>query len=150
MPAATPYRDTPVLDAGDRLPWLGQFEFRFCEGAIDPRPYAEGEARSPRSIVWLSQRPQRQLDLLGLAALSDVFFVRIIQVRGMRGPMGTVTLTTYFHCTQEELDDLGSSPVLGVADAQIFRRNFHDQRCQLWSADGRLLASGVQMAWYKE
>jgi hypothetical protein len=28
--------------------------------------------------------------------------------------------------------------------------NFFDQHMELWSRDGHLLATGVQVAWYKE
>ncbi len=64
--------------------------------------------------------------------------------------MGTVSITTYFHATGEELDRKGSAPLLGIADAKRFNANFHDQSMELWGAGGKLLANGVQTVWYKE
>jgi hypothetical protein len=61
-----------------------------------------------------------------------------------------VTLTTYFHAAQAVLDANGAAPVLGVADARIFHDNFHDQDISLWTAGGVLLATGVQVAWFRE
>jgi len=92
----------------------------------------------------------RALDHLSLAALADVFFMRVFQVRGTIVPAGTVTMTVHFHASAQELAAQGSAPVLGVADAQTFTRNFGDQLAQLWSQDGRLLATSTQLAWFKE
>jgi hypothetical protein len=61
-----------------------------------------------------------------------------------------VTLTTYFHASGEVLAANGAAPILGVADAKIFHDNFADQDISLWTADGVLLATGVQVAWYRE
>jgi acyl-CoA thioesterase len=147
----TRWHDTPVLDTRRaKLPWLDRFEFRFVEGAVDPMPHQPNETRSGRSVVWLNHNPQRSLDFVGLAALSDVFFMRIFHVRGHAGPMGSVTLTTYFHASREVLAAVGDNPLLGEADAAVFHRGFHDQTCRLWAADGALLASGTQMVWFKD
>lgn len=126
------------------------FEFRFVDGAISLKPHAQGELRPAQALVWLNHKPSRKLDFVGLATLSDVFFIRIIQVRGHTGPMGTVTLTTYFHAGAEELAALGDEPLLGEANSNLFASSFHDQSCRLWASDGRLLASGTQMVWFKE
>lgn len=150
MPTVPPADDVPALDMGGRLGWLSRYRFRFVEG-----PPAFGEAppetpRSPRSVIWLDDQPSRTLDFLSLAALSDAFIVRIIQVRGRPSPMGTVTLTTYFHASKAVLAANGSAPILGVADAKIFHDNFADQDVSLWAANGTLLATGVQVAWFRE
>jgi hypothetical protein len=61
-----------------------------------------------------------------------------------------VSMTSYFHATPAELAAHGTQHLLGIADAKRFNANFHDQSMELWSADGLLLASGVQTVWYKE
>jgi len=64
--------------------------------------------------------------------------------------MATVSMTTYFHVGAEELARIGAAPVLGEANGDVFHDCFADQTCALWSEDGRLLANGVQVTWYKE
>lgn len=150
MPTVPPPSEVDRLDTQNRLAWLERYSFRYVEGPPRVGEPAPETPRSPRSVIWLQDQPKRPLDYLALAALSDAFIVRIIQVRGRPGPMGTVTLTTYFHAGQATLDALGAAPVLGVADSKIFHDNFHDQDISLWSEDGVLLATGVQVAWFKE
>ena len=72
------------------------------------------------------------------------------QVRGTLVPAGTVTMTVHFHASASDIAAQGDAPVLGVADAQVFTRNFGDQSAQIWSRSGRLLATTTQLTWYKE
>lgn len=150
MPVVPPSSEVARLETGGRLAWLERYAFRYIEGPPRIDEPAPQTPRSPRSVIWLQDQPERALDFLSLAALSDAFIVRIIQVRGQPTPMGTVTLTTYFHTSAEALAANGSTPVLGVADAKIFHDNFADQDISLWTADGVLLATGVQVAWFRE
>jgi hypothetical protein len=39
--------------------------------------------------------------------------------------------------------------VLAVADAKIFRKSYGDQSGELWSPNGRLLATTAQIAFFK-
>jgi hypothetical protein len=149
-PAAPHWSSVAETSIPSDLPWIGQFAFRFVEGPPDLGPRPEGDIRSPRSLVWVSERPASRPDMLALAALSDIFFVRIVQVRGRMVPMGTVTLTTYFHQSAAQLAGLPAAPLLGVADAHLFGGNLADQTCELWSETGELLVSGVQVSWFKE
>ena len=42
------------------------------------------------------------------------------------------------------------APVLGTADARSFERGFHDQSAELWSSEGRLLATSHQLVYYRD
>jgi hypothetical protein len=98
----------------------------------------------------VADSPPRTLDFLSLAALCDVFFVRAFHVRGTLVPAGTVTMTVHFHASTAEIAAQGDAPVLGTVDAHTFTRNFGDQIAQIWSTQGRLLATTTQMTWFKE
>lgn len=150
MPVAPPAAEVAPLEMGARLGWIQRYAFRFVEGAPQFGQPPEEGTRSARTLCWLSDLPERTLDFLSLAALSDAFIVRIIQVRGKPGPMGTITLTTYFHTDGEALAANGARPILGVADANIFNRGFADQEASLWSQDGVLLATSVQASFYRD
>ena len=149
MPDVAPPDALAPMDTSGRLPWLQRYEFRFVRGALQPQAQPFTQARSARSVLWVADAPRRALDHLSLAALCDVFFVRVFQVRGTLVPAGTVTMTVHFHAGADEIAAQGDAPVLGVADAQTFTRNFGDQSAQLWSSRGRLLATSTQLAWFK-
>lgn len=146
-PQATSFNDLP------RMPWPGsgwieRYDLRFAEGP----PFWAGKPEEPtsRSTLWVANDPPRPLDFVGLAALTDIFFGRIIHLRQQMVPFGTVSLTSYFHATQADLDEVGADAILGTADARIFDRGFHDQSAELWSADGRLLSTSHQLVYYRD
>ena len=76
-------------------------------------------------------------------------FGRVFLVRGELVPVGTVSITTYFHAASEELAAEDITRVLAVADARIFHRSYGDQHGELWSPSGRLLATTTQIAYFK-
>lgn len=144
----------PAFENLPRMPWPGsgwieRYDLRFAEGL----PFWVQEAVEPapaRSTLWIANDPPRQMDFVGLAALTDIFFGRIIHVRGQMVPFGTVTLTSFFHVTSPDLGEVGSTPVLGMADARIFDRGYHDQSAELWSKNGRLLSTSHQLVYYRD
>jgi hypothetical protein len=150
MPDAPPASALAPMPTEGRNAWLGLFEFRFAEGEIGFEPRSEDDLADTRSVVWLEDVPPRALDFLSLAALTDIFFVRIFQVRGRMVPAGTVSMTSYFHIDAGELSKIGAGPFLGVASSRIFTQGFHDQSAELWSRDGRLLATTVQTVYFRE
>jgi len=128
--------------------WLRQYEFRTVTG-IAPFNLPEPKTQATSSIAWVSDHPARALDHLSLTSLADTFILRVALARGRLDPMGTVTLTTYFLATAEELAEQGSAPVLGLADANRIDGHFHDQPMQIWSRSGKILATGSQLGWFK-
>ena len=64
-------------------------------------------------------------------------------------PAGTISLTTYFHADQQQLDALGGDYVLASAHANRFSRGHFDQSAEVWSRDGALLATTHQIVYFK-
>ncbi|WP_436062301.1 MULTISPECIES: hypothetical protein [unclassified Phenylobacterium] len=64
-------------------------------------------------------------------------------------PVATVSRSTYFMADEAALVRQGARPVLGVADARVFRHGFNDQSAEIWSDDGVLLAVSHQVVWFK-
>jgi acyl-CoA thioesterase len=123
---------------------------RFTKGAPDWNPRDERDIRSAHSVLWMRDLPARPLDYLSLACMSDAFVIRAFMVRGKFVPVGTVTLTTFFHGNEEAMRAQGDAPLLCTADAHLFADGFADQTAHLWGKDGRLLATSTQIVWYKE
>jgi acyl-CoA thioesterase len=130
--------------------WIQQYEFRFAEGAPNFGPEPRAVPGSPVSQFWIRDVPARPLDFLSLAAMGDAFFARIFHVRGALFPFGTVSLTTYFHVDAAELAQQGTGPILAVADASVFHKSFSDQKGELWSEAGRLLATCYQIGYFRD
>ena len=147
-PSAAPFESLQRLPAPGPG-WIERYDLRFADGSSGWRG-EEAEPASAKSTLWIAADPPRSMDFVGLAALTDIFFGRIIHVRKRMVPFGTVSLTSYFHATETDLAALGSDPVLGTANARIFDRGFHDQSAELWSADGRLLATSHQLVYYRD
>ena len=87
----------------------------------------------------------RKIDVLSLMSMSDAFFARVFHARGELVPFGTVSLTTYFHADATDLAAEDTTRVLAVADAKIFHKSYGDQTGELWSPNGRLLATTTQI-----
>lgn len=146
VPAAA---QTPVLDTAGRAGWRGRYEFRYERGAPIPGAASAEAPASALSHNWVRDEPPRPLDYVSLAAICDTFVVKILQVRGDVPPVATVSLSSYFMADEAALARQGARPLLGVADARVFRHGFNDQSAELWSDDGVLLAVSHQVVWFK-
>ncbi len=151
MPAAPPYSEVQPFDTGNWKGWATQYDFRFVTQnypALGEPPFVP--PRSAHSLVYMRHAVPRPLDFEGLTCMSDAFIVRMLQVRNTFPAMGTVALTTHFHCTADMLAAQGDQALLCSVDSSVFRDNFHDQSAQLWSHDGALLCTTHQIVWYAE
>lgn len=134
--------------------WLNRYDMRLISGPIPAR--WDGGAASPDpalaslSQLWVRDDPARTLDFAALAAMADVFFPRIWLRRAVLVPVGTVSLTVYFHATASQLLETGTGYLLGQARGQAFCNGYFDQAGQLWNAAGHLLATTHQLVYYKE
>jgi acyl-CoA thioesterase len=150
MPQMPPAEALPVFTGFKPGGWTSRYEMRFAEGAPDWSPRDASDVRSARSQLWMRDDPVRPLDYLSLACMSDAFVIRAFMARGKFVPVGTVTLTTFFHANEEAMRAQADHPLLCTADAHLFADGFADQIAHLWGRDGRLLATGTQIVWYKE
>jgi acyl-CoA thioesterase len=148
-PAVPPAQALAPLPTMNRNAFVQQFDFRFVGGPPQFEAAFDGQSKTARSEVWLNNAVPRPWDFVGLATACDLFFGRIYFVQGTVFPIATVSLTAYFHVATVGLAALGDGPLLGVADAQIFEAGFFDQTAQLWSADGRLVATTTQIVNYR-
>ena len=131
----------------DFIVWGPLYDMRFVEGAF-PGEDAPPD-RSSTSTLWTRDSAQRPVDYPALAALCDIFYPRVFLRRGGFVPSGTISLTSYFHADQGQLDALGGDYVLGTAHANRFSGGYFDQGAQLWTRDGALLATSHQIVYFK-
>ncbi|RZL10482.1 MAG: thioesterase family protein [Rubrivivax sp.] len=146
VPPAASLQPSPSLG---RPTWVQRYDMRFVEGDL-PKGFDAQEQAQSGSVLWIRDEPPRPLDFASLAALCDSFFPRIFIRRRALTPIGTVSLTTYFHADEAMLRRQGDRHVLGVARALRFHNGYYDQSAELWSDDGHLLASSHQMVYFRE
>lgn len=149
MPAVPPPGQVALAGGPKRVEWVSRYEMRFIDGGF-PSTWDGEDQGTSRSRLWLRDVPARPLDFASLAALSDVFFPRIWRRRPSPVPIGTVSMTVYFHAGRVQLAQAGDGYLLGQAQAQAFHDGYFDQTAQLWTEDGHLLATTHQVVYYKE
>jgi len=145
-PSAPAPEQLPPTDPG-LVRWTGLYDMRFVEGAMP----GKDAPPSPSSTTtqWVRDKAGRPVDYPALAAMSDIFYPRVFLRRGGFIPSGTISLTTYFHADQHQLDALGDDFVLASAHANRFSRGYFDQSAKLWTREGGLLASTHQIVYFK-
>ena len=152
---AQPPRDMPAAETLPRSPFLGHpvwtqhYDMRFAPGE-SPGPFDAQEQTSSSNRLWVRDDPPRPLDFLSLAAASDCFFPRIFLRRRALAPIGTVSLTVFFHADTDLLAAQREQHMLGTARALNFRNGYFDQSAELWSTSGELLACSHQLVYYRE
>lgn len=149
QPAVPAPADVPPPAGRGRVEWINRYEMRFIEGAF-PAAWDGADHGVSRTQLWVRDNPPRPLDFASLTALSDVFFPRIWRRRASPVPIGTVSMTVYFHADTAQLAATGTGYLLGQAQAQAFRNGYFDQTAQLWNEAGELLATTHQVVYYKE
>jgi acyl-CoA thioesterase len=148
MPEAKPFASVPPYTKV-AAPWVKQYDFRFIEGDPNFAAAAKDGPHSAHSKLWIGDRVPRRIDMLSLVSMSDAFFARVFHARRELVPFGTVTLTTYFHISSDDLAAEDITHVLACADAKIFNRSYQDQSGELWSPSGKLIATTTQMGYFK-
>ncbi|MCG2591211.1 thioesterase family protein [Ramlibacter sp. XY19] len=129
--------------------WLHRYDMRFLTGGI-PREWNGQDVGESLSRLWVRDEPPRPLDFPALAALADVFFPRLWLRRAKLTPLGTVSMTVYFHAGGAQLQATGTGHLLLQARGQGFGGGYFDHAGQLWNEAGELLATTHQVVYYKE
>ena len=135
------------------LPWTQRYDMRSLTGHL-PTVW-DGSVGDTLTQMWVRDVQQRPVDFASLTALADTFFPRVFLRRRTFVPIGTVSMTVYFHADAAELAALGDGLdngdfILGQAKAQCFFNGFFDHSAQLWSDAGQLLATTHQVVYFKE
>jgi acyl-CoA thioesterase len=131
-----------------RVAWLDRYEMRPISGSFPAQWDGGGDHSETR--MWLRDAEPRALDFASLAALSDTFYPRVWLRRAKPVPIGTVSITTYFHTDAAGLEQVGTGYLLGRATGQQFSNGYFDQAAQLWSEAGVLVATSNQIVYFKE
>jgi acyl-CoA thioesterase len=147
IPKVAPAANVPPA-LTPKLEWPKRYDMRPIVGGLSN--VWDGKDGDTLTQVWVRDIQERVVDFVSLTALADTFFPRVFLRRAVFVPIGTVSITVYFHADTEELTAVGAGFVLGQAKAQCLFNGFFDQTAQLWSEAGTLLATTHQVVYYKE
>jgi len=154
MPPVPPPRDVPSQTVNVPIEWINRYELRVVTGKMprhfDGLPRQDAPETASLTQLWMRDAPPRAIDFCSLTAFADVFYPRVCLRRPSRVPVGTVSMTVYFHASGDYLRACGDAYVLGQARGQVFHQGFFDQSAQLWSESGTLLVTSLQIVYYKE
>ena len=147
-------QDAPPPDSDWLAEWTppAGFGAQFQTRWITPTPRSPDLDRSKpaSSLVWQRDRAGRPLDTLMLAALADLAPPRVIWKRDAISGSATVSMTTHFHATPEEMTAVGSRFILSEVHCRRCEGGYFDHELKLWSPDGALLATSEQVAAYRD
>ncbi len=144
-PQAPDSDSVEAVDFPDFIAWARNYEKRFIVGGMN-----DGALDDSTTTMWIRDLPERPLDFASLTSITDTFFPRVFLRKGAYAPAGTISLTTYFHASADELAAQGSRPVLATAKAARFAGGHFDQYGQIWGDDDVLLATTHQLVYFKD
>jgi acyl-CoA thioesterase len=123
--------------------WIDRFETRFAVGVpLKQNPHL-------RSLAWVRfVDAQRTFDAQCLVALADANLPRIYFHFTQPTPIATASMTVQLHASQARIAAVNHDFVLMDAQGNAVNDGFFDQTVRIWSRDGTLLASSVQMVRY--
>lgn len=104
---------------------------------------------STYSTGWVCETSGRSVDHVQLALLADHRAPRSFFWGGGPRPSSTLTLSVYFHATDSELAAVGDDLILSEAFGTSGAYSTSEEHLRLWSRGGALLATSVQMGWYR-
>lgn len=149
FPGLVPHEAIAPMAPLEWAAWTKNYEMRFMRGGPDGLPADGSGSNDSLSQVWIRDEPPRPLDFASLTAICDAFFPRLYLRRPTLVPVGTVSLTIYFHADSATLAEQGTAPVLAVAQGQHFSQGYFDQSAQIWNRRGIPLATTHQIVYFK-
>jgi acyl-CoA thioesterase len=146
-PTVPPVDEVSTATPIDFAAWTHSYQMRFIDGLLTFQ--AEDKSDSSQTRLWVRDEPARPLDFQSLSALADVFFPRVFLRTQAPCPAGTVSMTTYFHVSSQQLAAYANQHLLACARANQLCNGFADQTAELWGSDGQLLVTSQQLVYFK-
>jgi acyl-CoA thioesterase len=102
-----------------------------------------------RSLNWEREKSGRPMDAVQVAFLADLGAPRIFFVSDGPRMSSTITLSIYFLATSDELAACGDDYVLSEMVGTRAEAATVASRKDVWSRDGKLLATTEQLCWFR-
>jgi len=145
MPDARPPDECPPVEPlmGKTPRWFEYIEQYHVSGSLSE------QNDDPDSLAWIRESDGRPADYKTLSMLSDCCIPRHYYVGNSGMPGGTVTLSTYFYATPEDLKTCGNEFMLLRSTGSSINNGRSDQRVNLWAPSGKIMATSNQIAYFR-
>ena len=107
------------------------------------------ESGDSRDSMWVRGVAGQPIDHLHLAYFADQYAPRSFFFGGGPGPSATISMSVYFHATDDEIAAVGDDYILNEATGTRGEHSTSGQQANLWSRDGTLLVTTEQLCWYR-
>ena len=123
--------------------WIASYDQFLVKG----KPFSVNE--TPETLMWIKESDGRPVDRKSIVAICDTPMPRSFFVSdGLR--MGsTAQMATFILASDEELHQTGSDYMLLRASGASVRNSVIDQRVELWSKNGTILATSNQITFFR-
>jgi acyl-CoA thioesterase len=108
--------------------------------------YLSGDSRS---TMWVRDVSGQPIDHLQLAYFADQYAPRSFYWGDEFGPSATISMSVYFHATDDEIAAVGDDYILNEATGTRGEHSTSGQQANLWRRDGTLLVTTEQLCWYR-
>jgi acyl-CoA thioesterase len=101
------------------------------------------------SLIWVRDASGHPLDHALLAYYADQYAPRSFYWGDGPGRSATISMSVYFHATEDEIAAVGDDYVLNEATGTRGVHSTSGQQANLWSRAGTLLITTEQLCWYR-
>jgi acyl-CoA thioesterase len=122
--------------------WTQSFDRRIAKG----RPLEKSDGHS---LIWATEFDDHPVDYPRLAMFADMFPPRTYYGTGERRGSATVSFSTYFHASDEEVAKVGHDYILLEGRGRRGSHGVCDLTAAIWRRDGLLLATTEQLCWFR-
>jgi acyl-CoA thioesterase len=122
--------------------WRSTFDQRWVKGW----PLINGDHHS---LCWSKEVGDVAVDYPQLTLFADMFPPRVFAATGERFAASTISFSTYFHASADEVAGTGADFILLEGRGRRGSYGTCDVTAALWRRDGLLLATTEQLCWFR-
>ncbi|MEH6756818.1 MAG: thioesterase family protein [Parasphingorhabdus sp.] len=145
MPEIKPPSESAILRPMKEIApfWIKTYDQRIAKGP----PFLVNTP--PETLVWIKEVDDRPLDRSSIIAICDTPMPRAFFLSEDIRVGSTVSMATYIFASEEDIAEAGSDYVLLRTNGATSRNSATDQRVELWSKSGNLLATSNQIGFFR-
>ncbi|NIB45185.1 thioesterase family protein [Pseudomaricurvus alkylphenolicus] len=153
MPSKQVYRSTipnapsPHEVAKAQLEWFPPWMDNYHQRPVNGDHLRE--AATPYSLTWIKDREPRPMDSKALILIADSMIPRPYYINNGQLLAFSVAFSFYNFASESTLHALGDDYILIETNGNCVSDSTFDQKANIWSRDGQLLAVTSQMGFYR-
>ncbi len=123
--------------------WVATYQQYIVQGT----PFSDNG--TPETMTWIKQEDGRPIDRKSIIAICDTPMPRTFFLSDIPRMGSTVSMATYIYASEEDIAAAGSDHLLLRVSGATVRNSSTDQRVELWSKAGTLLATSNQIGFFR-